>query len=81
LADLKTHSQAGAQVCDELLVAVTLFTAQMEIAVDGLHLVAQTQKDQKQSRAVRTSAQAYNNLGTIVQELVAADIVFDPVNE
>ena len=65
-----------AQLCHESLIAVALFTSEVEIAVHGLATVAQSQEHSKQRYRVGTAAERNKNLASRGKQHVLRDILF-----
>ena len=51
--------EIAAEVLDELLVTVALVAAEMEVAVDGIDTVTQSQQNAEQGDTVGTAAEGY----------------------
>ena len=70
-----------AELFAELLVTIRLLAAQMKIAMDGLHVIAQTAQHPQQTHAVGTSRECYQIAMAGVQQLIACDEIADFIFE
>ena len=66
-ADNQFDSGLFAQLCYELLVTVTLGTAQVEVAVDSRAAVTEAEQYHEQGGTVGTSAQAHDYVCAVLQ--------------
>ena len=56
---MKRNVEVAAEVLDELLVAVALVAAEVEVAVGSFDTVAQSQQNAEQGDTVGTAAEGY----------------------
>ena len=71
--------EIAAEVLDELLVTVALVAAEMEVAVDGIDTVTQSQQNAEQGGTVGTAAEG-NEMQTITgQQPLFFNICLNPI--
>ena len=70
---VQAHLLLLAQTNHKLLIALALFTAQLEIAMRGLHLVTRLAEQQQKCHAVGTATQAHQNAGGLFGQYVGVE--------
>jgi hypothetical protein len=71
--DLAWYAKRLAQLRDKMLVALALLATQMEVAVDGMAAIVQTEQEAEQGHRVGTTAQGDQEGAVIGEQAVAMD--------
>ena len=70
---VQAHLLLLAEANHKLLIALALFTAQLEIAMRGLHLVTRLAEQQQKRYAVGTATQAHQDAGGLFGQYVGVE--------
>ena len=76
---MKRNVEVAAEVLDELLVAVALVAAEVEVAVGSFDTVAQSQQNAEQGDTVGTAAEGYEMQTVTGQQPLFFNICLNPI--
>ena len=76
---MKRNVEVAAEVLDELLVAVALVAAEVEVAVGSFDTVAQSQQNAEQGDTVGTAAKGYEMQTITGQQPLLFNICLNPI--
>jgi hypothetical protein len=77
---VKRNVEVAAEVLDELLVAVALVAAEVEVAVGSFDTVAQSQQNAEQGDTVGTAAEGYEMQTITGQQPLLFNICLNPID-